>query len=76
MLQPVGEDAQSQGLDPGDRLLAGRAISHDPREGSRLGDPSAATAEKGRKLMDIVVERLSTFLVQLAAAPMDEAFPY
>ena len=41
-----------------------------------LGDPSAATAEKGRKLMDIVVDRLSAFLVQLAKAPMDETFPY
>jgi len=41
-----------------------------------LGDPSAATAEKGQRLMDILVERLSSFLVQLATAPMDEAFPY
>ena len=41
-----------------------------------LGDPSAASAEKGHKLMEIVVERLSAFLVQLAAAPMDEVFPY
>jgi creatinine amidohydrolase len=41
-----------------------------------LGDPSAATAEKGRKLMDVLVERLAQFLVELAAAPMDEAFPY
>ena len=41
-----------------------------------LGDPSAATAEKGQKLMEIVVERLSAFLVELAAAKMDERFPY
>jgi creatinine amidohydrolase len=41
-----------------------------------LGDPSAATAEKGRQLMEVVVERLADFLVELAAAPMDEAFPY
>lgn len=41
-----------------------------------LGDPSAASADKGRTLMDLLVERLSEFLVQLAAAPMDEAFPY
>lgn len=41
-----------------------------------LGDPSAATAEKGRRLMEILVERLSGFLVQLAKAPMDERFPY
>ena len=41
-----------------------------------LGDPSAATAEKGEKLMALLVERLSGFLVQLAKAPMDEMFPY
>jgi creatinine amidohydrolase len=41
-----------------------------------LGDPRAATAEKGRRLMDVLVERLAAFLVELAAAPMDETFPY
>ncbi len=41
-----------------------------------LGDPSAASAEKGQRLMEIVVERLATFLIELAAAPMDETFPY
>jgi len=41
-----------------------------------LGDPRAATAEKGRQLMDILVERLGDFLVQLASTPMDERFPY
>ncbi len=41
-----------------------------------LGDPSAATADKGRLLMDIVVDRLSAFLVQLSAAPIDDEFPY
>jgi creatinine amidohydrolase len=41
-----------------------------------LGDPAAATAAKGRQLMDVLVERLAQFLVELAAAPMDELFPY
>ena len=41
-----------------------------------VGDPRAATAEKGRQLMDIVVDRLSKFLAELAAAKMDEQFPY
>jgi creatinine amidohydrolase len=41
-----------------------------------IGDPSAATADKGRRLMDAVVERLAGFLVELAKAPMDEQFPY
>lgn len=40
------------------------------------GDPSAASAEKGRRLMDAVVGRLAKFLVELAAAPMNESFPY
>jgi creatinine amidohydrolase len=41
-----------------------------------LGDPSAASADKGRRLMDVLVERLGGFLVELAAAQMDEKFPY
>jgi creatinine amidohydrolase len=41
-----------------------------------LGDPSAATADKGQRLMDILTERLGRFLVELAAAEMDETFPY
>lgn len=41
-----------------------------------LGNPAAASADKGRHLMDIVVERLSGFLVELAQARMDEQFPY
>lgn len=41
-----------------------------------MGDPSAATPEKGRKLMDLLVERLGTFLVQLASEPINESFPY
>ncbi len=41
-----------------------------------LGDPSAASADKGRKLMDVVVERLGAFLVELASARIDDTFPY
>jgi creatinine amidohydrolase len=41
-----------------------------------LGDPRAATAEKGHRLMDALEERLAQFLSELAAAPMDETFPY
>jgi creatinine amidohydrolase len=41
-----------------------------------LGNPAAATADKGLKLMDIVVERLGSFLVELSQAPMDAEFPY
>ncbi len=41
-----------------------------------MGNPATATADKGRRLMDVLVERLSAFLVELAAAPLDETFPY
>ena len=41
-----------------------------------VGDPGAATAEKGRRLMDLVVERLGDFLYELAKSPMDETFPF
>src|SRR5262249_46744383 len=41
-----------------------------------LGDPSAASADKGQRLMAVLVERLAGFLTELAAAPMDERFPY
>jgi len=40
------------------------------------GNPFAASAEKGRRLLELLVERLSTFLVELAASPLDERFPY
>lgn len=41
-----------------------------------LGNPRAASAQKGRQLMDVLVERLGRFLSELAAAPMDKDFPY
>lgn len=41
-----------------------------------LGNPAAATADKGKRLMEILVERLASFLVQLAKEPLDERFPY
>ena len=40
------------------------------------GNPHAATAEKGRRLMEGLVERLSGFLVELANSPLDERFPF
>ncbi|MBM4071206.1 MAG: creatininase family protein [Planctomycetes bacterium] len=41
-----------------------------------MGNPAAASADKGRKLMDVLVERLGDFLVDLAGAEVDERFPY
>jgi creatinine amidohydrolase len=40
------------------------------------GNPHAATADKGHRLMGIVVERLAAFLVELSAATLDEYFPF
>jgi creatinine amidohydrolase len=41
-----------------------------------LGDPRAATAEKGQRLMDALSERLGLFLYELATTPYDATFPY
>ena len=40
------------------------------------GDPAESTAERGRKYLDLVVERISGFLVQLAKERIDEHFPH
>lgn len=39
-------------------------------------DPSLATSEKGRTYLDLVCERISTFLIELAETPIDEYFPH
>lgn len=41
-----------------------------------LGNPHEASADKGKRLMDVVVERLADFLVELAALPISDTFPY
>ena len=41
-----------------------------------VGDPGAGAAEKAKKLMQVVVERLGDFLYDLAKAPIDETFPF
>jgi creatinine amidohydrolase len=43
---------------------------------SGAGNPHPASAEKGRRAMEQIVERLAGFLVELSAAPLDERFPY
>ncbi|NLX98963.1 MAG: creatininase family protein [Rhodopirellula sp.] len=40
------------------------------------GNPHAADAGKGERLMAVLVERLADFLVELAAVELDERFPY
>ncbi len=43
---------------------------------SGSGNPHAATPEKGRALMEVLVERIAGFLVELSAAQLDESFPF
>lgn len=43
---------------------------------SGAGNPHAATADKGRQCMALLVERLSGFLVELSASNIDGQFPY
>ncbi len=40
------------------------------------GNPHAATAEKGRRAVELIVERLAPFLVELSNTPIDETFPF
>ncbi len=40
------------------------------------GNPHAATAEKGRRFMELLVDRLAGFLVELSQSPLDERFPF
>lgn len=41
-----------------------------------VGDPSNASAEKGRKYLDLVCKRVSEFLIELNQTPIDELFPH
>ena len=40
------------------------------------GNPHPASAEKGQRMMRLLVERLAGFLVDLAEAKLDERFPF
>lgn len=41
-----------------------------------VGNPHQATAEKGKKFLDILVDRLARFLVELSKSELDESFPF
>jgi len=41
-----------------------------------VGDPKAATAEKGRAFLEAMADRLARFLVDLSKEPIDEYFPF
>ena len=45
-------------------------------EDSGVGNPAKSTAEKGERFLEAVAAKLSGFLVELSAAPVDETFPY
>ncbi len=40
------------------------------------GNPEGASAERGRKYLDLVIGRIADFLVELAKSPIDEHFPF
>ncbi len=40
------------------------------------GDPTGATAERGRQVLELVCTRISDFLVELAEAEIDDHFPH
>ena len=42
---------------------------------SGSGNPHKATAAKGHQAIEVIVERLAPFLVELSMAPLDEFFP-
>jgi len=41
-----------------------------------VGYPHEATAEKGHRMMELLVDRLAEFLVELSNSPLDERFPF
>jgi creatinine amidohydrolase len=43
---------------------------------SGSGYPHAASADKAERMMELLIARLSPFLVELSKAPIDERFPY
>ncbi|HEX5104031.1 MAG TPA: creatininase family protein, partial [Pirellulaceae bacterium] len=40
------------------------------------GYPHNASPEKAHRLMEVLVERLATFLVELSQSKLDDRFPY
>ena len=40
------------------------------------GNPHGATAEKGEQLVQVLVDRLASFLVELSKSKLDERFPF
>jgi creatinine amidohydrolase len=40
------------------------------------GDPAGASADKGRRYLQLTCDRLTAFLAHLSASPIDDAFPH
>lgn len=43
---------------------------------SGCGNPFKAAPEKGRRILDVLTERIGSYLVELCAAKMDATFPF
>jgi creatinine amidohydrolase/Fe(II)-dependent formamide hydrolase-like protein len=61
--------------------LAARAVTfvrpwEHVGDNTSVGDPTRATAEKGRKLVEVFVDRIASFLKELSGAELTDAFPY
>ena len=41
-----------------------------------VGNPEGASADKGRRYLDLVIDRIGKFLTELATTPIDEHFPH
>ena len=46
------------------------------RDGARFIYVPTLSADKAKKMMDLLAERLGTFLAELSAAQLDDKFPY
>lgn len=49
---------------------------HLVTKNSGHGDPGKASKEKGKKYLNVLVERLSKFICELSERPLDGKFPY
>lgn len=49
---------------------------HQLTTNSGAADPHQASASKGKQMMQVVMDRLVPFLVELSAAELDETFPF
>ena len=41
-----------------------------------VGNPHKSSADKGKKYLDVVINRISDFLLELSQSPVDEYFPH